>query len=55
MTTQTQFDQLKTAGHNQIKVYRQSLEDTETTLSVFARLKEHKHAYLFESVKDEKK
>ncbi|MDN5643635.1 MAG: chorismate-binding protein, partial [Acinetobacter sp.] len=50
MTTQTQFDQLKTAGYNLIPVYRQRLADTETPLSVFARLKEHKQAYLFESV-----
>ncbi|OTG81199.1 anthranilate synthase component I [Acinetobacter sp. ANC 4558] len=50
MTTQTQFMALKEAGYNLIPVYRQRLADTETPLSVFARLKEHKQAYLFESV-----
>lgn len=50
MTTQTQFDSLKSDGYNLIPVYRQRLADTETPLSVFARLKDHQQAYLFESV-----
>ena len=50
MTTQSQFDHLKAQGYNLIPVYRQRLADTETPLSVFARLKAHKQAYLFESV-----
>ena len=50
MTTQIQFDSLKAQGYNLIPVYRQRLADTETPLSVFARLKAHKQAYLFESV-----
>ena len=50
MTTLTQFEQLKAAGYNLIPVYRQRLADTETPLSVFARLKQHQQAYLFESV-----
>ncbi len=50
MTTQTQFEQLKQQGYNLIPVYRQRLADTETPLSVFARLKHHQQAYLFESV-----
>lgn len=50
MTTQTQFEQLKASGYNLIPVYRQRLADTDTPLSVFARLKDHKQAYLFESV-----
>lgn len=50
MTTLVQFKQLKSAGYNTIPVYRQRLADTETPLSVFARFKTHKHAYLFESV-----
>ena len=50
MITSIQFEQLKTAGYNLIPVYRQRLADTDTPLSVFARLKEHQHAYLFESV-----
>ncbi len=50
MTSQAQFEQLKSAGFNTIPVYRQRLADTETPLSVFARFKEQKQAYLFESV-----
>ena len=50
MTTQPQFEQLKAAGYNLIPIYRQRLADTETPLSVFARLKQHQQAYLFESV-----
>ena len=50
MTTLVQFEQLKAAGYNTIPVYRQRLADTETPLSVFARFKEQKQAYLFESV-----
>ena len=47
MTTQTQFEQLKASGYNLIPVYRQRLADTDTPLSVFARLKDHKQAYLY--------
>jgi len=50
MTTLAQFEQLKSAGYNLIPVYRQRLADTDTPLSVFARLKQHQQAYLFESV-----
>nr|WP_174506898.1 anthranilate synthase component I [Acinetobacter sp. Marseille-Q1620] len=50
MTSFTQFEQLKTDGYNLIPVYRQRLADTDTPLSVFARLKDHQQAYLFESV-----
>ncbi len=50
MTTLAQFEQLQQAGYNTIPVYRQRLADTETPLSVFARLKDHAQAYLFESV-----
>ena len=50
MTTLVQFEQLKAAGYNTIPVYRQPLADTKTPLSVFARFKEQKQAYLFESV-----
>ena len=50
MTTQVQYEQLKAQGYNLIPVYRQRLADTETPLSVFARLKDHQQAYLFESV-----
>ncbi len=31
-------------------MYRQRLADTDTPLSIFARLKQHQQAYLFESV-----
>ncbi len=50
MTTQAQFQQLVQQGYNLIPVYRQRLADTETPLSIFARLKQHQQAYLFESV-----
>ncbi|SEL51362.1 anthranilate synthase component I [Acinetobacter sp. DSM 11652] len=50
MTTSTQFQQLQSQGFNLIPVYRQRLADTDTPLSVFARLKQHQRAYLFESV-----
>ena len=39
MTTQIQFQQLQSQGYNLIPVYRQRLADTDTPLSVFARLK----------------
>ncbi|WOE30640.1 MULTISPECIES: anthranilate synthase component I [unclassified Acinetobacter] len=50
MTTLAQFSALKAQGYNLIPVYRRRLADTETPLSVFARLKQHQQAYLFESV-----
>lgn len=50
MTTFAQFEQLKKAGYNTIPVYKCRLADVETPLSVFARFKDHKNAYLFESV-----
>lgn len=54
MTTLAQFEQLKSAGYNLIPVYRQRLADTDTPLSVFARLQQHQQAYLFESVEGAK-
>lgn len=50
MTTLTQFTELEQAGYTTIPVFRQRLADTETPLTVFARLKSQKLAYLFESV-----
>lgn len=50
MTTQAQFQQLAAQGYNLIPVYRQRLADTDTPLSIFARLRQHQQAYLFESV-----
>src|SRR5690606_3265367 len=44
------FQQLAAQGYNLIPVYRQRLADTDTPLSIFARLKQHQQAYLFESV-----
>jgi anthranilate synthase component I len=41
MTTQAQFQQLAAQGYNLIPVYRQRLADTDTPLSIFARLKQH--------------
>lgn len=50
MIDQQQFEQLKAAGYNYIPVFRRHLADTDTPLSVFARLRQHQLAYLFESV-----
>ncbi len=50
MTSITQFEQLQSAGYLTIPVFRQRLADTETPLTVFARLRQQKLAYLFESV-----
>jgi anthranilate synthase component I len=50
MIDQQQFEQLKAAGFNYIPVFRRRLADTDTPLSVFARLRQHQLAYLFESV-----
>ncbi len=50
MTDQQLFEQLKAAGYNYIPVFRRRLADTDTPLSVFARLRQHQLAYLFESV-----
>ena len=47
MTTQAQFQQLAAQGYNLIPVYRQRLADTDTPLSIFARLKQHQQAYPF--------
>ncbi|MEB3766814.1 anthranilate synthase component I [Acinetobacter sp. MD2] len=50
MMTSQKFALLQQQGYNTIPVYRQRLADTDTPLSIFARLKENQHAYLFESV-----
>jgi anthranilate synthase component 1 len=50
MMTPELFQQLQQQGFNTIPVYRRRLADTDTPLSVFARLKQHSQAYLFESV-----
>ena len=45
MSSIQQFEQLKNTGYNLIPVYRQRLADTDTPLSVFARLRDHQQAY----------
>ena len=45
-----QFQRLVQAGYQTIPVFRQRLADTETPLTVFARLRQQALAYLFESV-----
>ena len=50
MTDQQLFEQFKDAGYNYIPVFRRRLADTDTPVSVFARVRQHKLAYLFESV-----
>lgn len=50
MTSIAQYNALKDAGFLTIPVFRQRLADTETPLTVFARLRQQQLAYLFESV-----
>ncbi|MFT4021523.1 MAG: chorismate-binding protein, partial [Acinetobacter sp.] len=50
MITLEKFQSLQQQGFNTIPVFRQRLADTDTPLTVFARLKQHTQAYLFESV-----
>jgi anthranilate synthase component 1 len=50
MMTLSRFNELAAAGYTHIPVFRQRLADTDTPLAVFARLREHAPAYLFESV-----
>jgi anthranilate synthase component 1 len=50
MTSQSQFDQLVADGYRYIPVFRKHLADTDTPVSVFARLRQNPFAYLFESV-----
>ena len=45
-----QFEQLKQQGYRYIPVFRQRLADTETPLTIFARLRSQPLCYLFESV-----
>lgn len=50
MMTLSRFNELAAAGYTHIPVFRQRLADTDTPLAVFARLRNHAPAYLFESV-----
>jgi anthranilate synthase component 1 len=45
-----QFTQLAAAGHNRIPVVREVLSDLDTPLSVYLKLADGPHTYLFESV-----
>src|SRR5205085_655915 len=44
------FRQLAAAGHNRIPVAREVLSDLDTPLSVYLKLADRPHTYLFESV-----
>jgi len=47
---QPTFDQLAVAGHNRIPIVREVLSDLDTPLSVYLKLADGPHTYLFESV-----
>ncbi len=48
--TQTRFEQLAAEGHTLIPVVREVLSDLDTPLSVYLKLADGPHSYLFESV-----
>ena len=50
MIDQTTFDQLAAAGYNRIPIVRDVLSDLDTPLSVYLKLADGPHTYLFESV-----
>ena len=50
MITQAQFQQQATEGHTRIPVVREVLSDLDTPLSVYLKLADGPHTYLFESV-----
>ncbi|MBS0192710.1 MAG: anthranilate synthase component I [Proteobacteria bacterium] len=50
MIDQPTFDALAAAGHNRIPVVREVLSDLDTPLSVYLKLADGPHTYLFESV-----
>ncbi len=50
MIDQATFDQLAVAGHSRIPVVREVLSDLDTPLSVYLKLADGPHTYLFESV-----
>lgn len=50
MITQAQFQQQAAEGHNRIPVVREVLSDLDTPLSVYLKLADGPHTYLFESV-----
>ena len=50
MISAEEFRQLAAAGHNRIPVVREVLSDLDTPLSVYLKLADGPHTYLFESV-----
>ena len=50
MITFEQFQQQAAEGHNRIPVVREVLSDLDTPLSVYLKLADGPHTYLFESV-----
>ena len=50
MITAAQFDELAAQGHNRIPMVREVLSDLDTPLSVYLKLADGPHTYLFESV-----
>jgi len=50
LITQAQFQQQAAEGHNRIPVVREVLSDLDTPLSVYLKLADGPHTYLFESV-----
>jgi len=50
LITQAQFQQQATEGHTRIPVVREVLSDLDTPLSVYLKLADGPHTYLFESV-----
>ena len=50
MITHAQFDQHAADGHTLIPVVREVLSDLDTPLSVYLKLADGPHTYLFESV-----
>ncbi|MCG8275623.1 anthranilate synthase component I [Stenotrophomonas sp. NLF4-10] len=50
MITQAQFQQQAAEGHTRIPVVREVLSDLDTPLSVYLKLADGPHTYLFESV-----
>ena len=50
MISAEEFRQLAAAGHNRIPVVREVLSDLDTPLSVYMKLADGPHTYLFESV-----
>ena len=50
MITPEQFQQFAAEGYNRIPVVREVLSDLDTPLSVYLKLADGPHTYLFESV-----